>query len=103
MRPKTREAAIAMQQLKKALYNNRFEYFLEPGDFLILDNRKVMHGRYPFQAYFDKKDRWLQRVYVTKQWATAKVMYRNGSRAIYHEFEKTQEFPKIELPELTTN
>jgi len=37
---------------------------LEPGDLLVVDNRKCIHGRTPFSARYDGYDRWLQRAYV---------------------------------------
>ena len=37
---------------------------LECGDFLIIDNRRVLHSRTSFDADFDGYDRWLQRVYI---------------------------------------
>jgi L-asparagine oxygenase len=37
---------------------------LEPGDLLILDNRRCVHGRTRFTAYYDGNDRWIQRIYV---------------------------------------
>lgn len=35
-----------------------------PGDLLILDNRKVLHGRESFHSNFDVNKRWCQRVIV---------------------------------------
>jgi alpha-ketoglutarate-dependent taurine dioxygenase len=37
---------------------------LEPGDCIVVDNRKALHGRSPFHADFDGQDRWLQRVHI---------------------------------------
>lgn len=37
--------------------------YLQPGDALLLDNRKVAHGRTSFTPLFDGRDRWLQRGY----------------------------------------
>ena len=37
---------------------------LEPGSMLLLNNRKVAHGRSRFKPRYDGTDRWLQRVYV---------------------------------------
>jgi L-asparagine oxygenase len=37
---------------------------LQPGDILVLDNDTVVHGRAPFKARYDGKDRWLKRVSV---------------------------------------
>lgn len=36
---------------------------LMPGDVLIVNNRKVMHGRRPFDVQYTGEDRWVQRVY----------------------------------------
>ncbi len=37
---------------------------LTPGDMLVVNNRKALHGRTPFTPRFDGQDRWLQRCYV---------------------------------------
>ena len=37
---------------------------LEPGDLMIINNYKAVHGRSPFTPRFDGCDRWLQRTYV---------------------------------------
>jgi alpha-ketoglutarate-dependent taurine dioxygenase len=38
---------------------------LEPGDLLIIDNYRSVHGRRPFRARYDGADRWLRHVMVT--------------------------------------
>ncbi|WP_316524263.1 guanitoxin biosynthesis L-enduracididine beta-hydroxylase GntD [Kitasatospora brasiliensis] len=37
---------------------------LRPGDLLIVDNKRAVHGRRPFQARYDGTDRWLRRINV---------------------------------------
>lgn len=37
---------------------------LEPGSLLLINNRKVAHGRTCFEPRYDGTDRWLQRVYI---------------------------------------
>jgi L-asparagine oxygenase len=37
---------------------------LEPGELIIFDNRKVIHGRSPFRASFSKEGRWCQRIFI---------------------------------------
>ncbi|KAI0446418.1 hypothetical protein F4803DRAFT_503463 [Xylaria telfairii] len=37
---------------------------LEPGTLLLINNRKIAHGRTCFEPKYDGQDRWLQRVYV---------------------------------------
>lgn len=38
--------------------------YLKPGDMLLIDNRKIVHGRTPFIPKYDGKDRWLQRLFT---------------------------------------
>jgi Fe(II)/alpha-ketoglutarate-dependent arginine beta-hydroxylase len=38
---------------------------LAPGELLIIDNKRAVHGRRPFQARYDGTDRWLRRINVT--------------------------------------
>ena len=37
---------------------------LTPGDMLVIDNRRALHGRTPFTPQFDGRDRWLRRCYT---------------------------------------
>ncbi|MFE3602199.1 TauD/TfdA family dioxygenase [Streptomyces sp. NPDC059142] len=39
---------------------------LAPGDMLLVDNRSAVHGRRPFAARYDGKDRWLKRISVSR-------------------------------------
>ncbi|GAA3228527.1 guanitoxin biosynthesis L-enduracididine beta-hydroxylase GntD [Dactylosporangium siamense] len=39
---------------------------LEPGDIMFVDNYRAVHGRQPFKANFDGRDRWLRRVNITR-------------------------------------
>jgi Fe(II)/alpha-ketoglutarate-dependent arginine beta-hydroxylase len=39
---------------------------LQPGDMLFVDNFRAVHGRKPFSARFDGRDRWLKRITVTR-------------------------------------
>ncbi|MFI6697523.1 guanitoxin biosynthesis L-enduracididine beta-hydroxylase GntD [Streptomyces sp. NPDC050509] len=39
---------------------------LAPGDLLLVDNRSAVHGRRPFAARYDGKDRWLKRISVSR-------------------------------------
>ena len=87
MTAQTTEAQVAMQALKEALDRNRKSFFLQQGDVLILDNRRVLHGRNAFNAKFDGQDRWLQRVYVMDSLKNFQAYYGSSSRIINHCFE----------------
>ncbi|MFD8567248.1 TauD/TfdA family dioxygenase [Streptomyces sp. NPDC059639] len=58
------EAVRAMDALIEHLDGNTYEVVLGAGDVCFIDNRNVVHGRRPFRASFDGKDRWLKRVNV---------------------------------------
>ncbi len=47
-----------------ALRSTMKEILSEPGDLIIIDNRRTSHSRTKFKAYFDGYDRWLQRVFI---------------------------------------
>jgi L-asparagine oxygenase len=36
-----------------------------PGRLVLIDNRRVLHSRFPFRPNYDGRDRWLQRLMVT--------------------------------------
>jgi hypothetical protein len=62
----SREAREALDVLKNVLLSVREGILLEPGDLLIFDNRRVVHGRAAYDAFFDGQDRWLQRSYISR-------------------------------------
>jgi L-asparagine oxygenase len=53
---------------------------LQPGDLLLIDNRKGAHGRSAFRASFDGCDRWLHRVYVRRSVWELRSQLRRGLR-----------------------
>lgn len=48
----------------RAIDDHITEVVLEPGDLLIIDNHRAVHGRRPFKPTYSGKDRWLKRVNV---------------------------------------
>ena len=59
------EAEEALASLGKAMDAVQIPVPTVPGRLVILDNRRVMHARYPFHPSFDGNDRWLQRCMST--------------------------------------
>ncbi|GAB3502055.1 clavaminate synthase Cs1 [Amycolatopsis cihanbeyliensis] len=70
MTTKTAKDVAALDALSAALEDVTEPVVLRRGDLLIIDNFRVVHGRAPFFARWDGKDRWLHRAYVRT--------YRNG-------------------------
>jgi enduracididine beta-hydroxylase len=64
--PASREHADALTRLRALIDSSSAEVILAPGDLLIMDNLRAVHGRAPFRARFDGTDRWLLRAYVTR-------------------------------------
>ncbi|HEX8094706.1 guanitoxin biosynthesis L-enduracididine beta-hydroxylase GntD [Jatrophihabitans sp.] len=58
------EAADALRAVVSHLDRNLYDLVLDQGCVGFIDNRNVVHGRRPFRAYYDGKDRWLKRVNV---------------------------------------
>ncbi|WP_051717757.1 TauD/TfdA family dioxygenase [Streptomyces megasporus] len=58
------EEARALRRLAAELDAKRVEHALAPGELLLLDNRRTVHARTPFQARNDGTDRWLLRTMI---------------------------------------
>nr|WP_240810985.1 guanitoxin biosynthesis L-enduracididine beta-hydroxylase GntD [Streptomyces tendae] len=57
---------------------------LHPGDVLFIDNYKAVHGRKPFTARFDGRDRWLRRTNVSRDLRKSRgTRISAGSRVIF--------------------
>lgn len=71
------DAAAALAHLTGALQAAARGHVLEPGDLLIVDNRRVAHARTAFRPRFDGTDRWLLRAMTC---ASARAHRRRGAR-----------------------
>lgn len=60
------EAAEALSALVDCLDASTYDLVLRPGEVCFLDNRTVAHGRRPFRARYDGRDRWLKRVNIVE-------------------------------------
>ncbi|NLU71920.1 hypothetical protein HCC61_04340 [Streptomyces sp. HNM0575] len=60
------EAAAALGRLCEQLQAGLVDVALEPGDVLVIDNQRCVHGRKPFRARLDGTDRWLRKLTVTR-------------------------------------
>lgn len=83
----TKEADSAMQSLRSLLHDNSKHVVLQPGDLLIVDNRRAVHGRSAFTPSFDGYDRWLQRTKVLRDIEKASSEFNFESRVITTSFD----------------
>ena len=58
------EATKALEAVIAAFDAKLRDVILGPGDLLIVDNMRAVHGRRPFTARYDGTDRWLRRINV---------------------------------------
>lgn len=63
----TPQAQELLNELQDIIEACTQEVVLKTGDLLVIDNRKTIHGRKPFQARYDGTDRWVQRILVRKK------------------------------------
>lgn len=59
----TASGARALDRLRDAFMSTMVGTVLTPGDLLIIDNRKAVHGRTGFTPRHDGADRWLRRCF----------------------------------------
>lgn len=64
--PEDREAKEAFESVCEQLTASIRQIALAPGDCLVLDNYKCVHGRRPFKPSYNGKDRWLKRVSISR-------------------------------------
>jgi len=64
------EARLSLEKLKLSIEKLKSGVHLQPGELLVVDNRRGMHGRNQYTTEFAGKDRWLQRVHIkeTSPW-----------------------------------
>lgn len=58
-------AEKALEIVIDAIDNRLRDVVITPGELLIIDNKRAVHGRKPFKARYDGTDRWLRRINVT--------------------------------------
>lgn len=77
-----REAMAALAELQAAAVRRATTTRLCPGEMLVIDNHRAVHGRTPFRPRYDGADRWLLRSFVTKDLRTSGAARRDDSRIV---------------------
>ena len=68
--------AAALRRLCELVESSLEDLVLAAGELLIIDNFRAVHGRAPFAARFDGTDRWLKRMYITRDLRRSRPMRR---------------------------
>lgn len=62
MRGKTPEAQAVLEKVKSLISASTREVVLRDSEAMIINNKKCVHGRKPFQPRYDGTDRWVKRI-----------------------------------------
>jgi Fe(II)/alpha-ketoglutarate-dependent arginine beta-hydroxylase len=82
--PEDPVARSTFEELQRLVDEALEDRALEPGDIVFIDNFQAVHGRKPFKARYDGRDRWLKRINVVRDLrksrearvsATSRVLY----------------------------
>lgn len=82
----TPEAEHALQVVRGLVNEAKRDVVIEPGCLLVIDNRRCVHARSDFKAYYDGRDRWLQRMAVVRDLEPSLRDRVRGTRIIATDF-----------------
>ncbi|HEX8087935.1 MAG TPA: TauD/TfdA family dioxygenase [Blastocatellia bacterium] len=68
------EARLAHARLTKYIESNCVAINLKPGELLLIDNRRAVHGRTAITPRYDETDRWVQRVAIWRKWLPKELL-----------------------------
>jgi Fe(II)/alpha-ketoglutarate-dependent arginine beta-hydroxylase len=78
------KAREALDVISQALDARVCEVALQPGEILLVDNFRAVHGRKPFRARYDGTDRWLKRINITRDLRKSRAQRAtSGARVVY--------------------
>lgn len=80
------EAEALVKKIINLYYQYRFEHNLKPGEMILVDNRRAVHGRSPFQPRFDGYDRFIVRSFVVLDLEKSKYARLENERVIAARF-----------------
>jgi alpha-ketoglutarate-dependent taurine dioxygenase len=84
----TPEACRALEVVRELVNAVKQEVAIEAGSLLVLDNRRCVHARSVFSAFFDGRDRWLQRASVVRDLDASVEDRIRGTRVIATDFSR---------------
>lgn len=76
----------ALDKLNEVAHEVTQGVALRPGNMLIVDNYRVVHGRTAFKPRYDGQDRWLQRSFVARDLRQSATVRDQDSRVISRDF-----------------
>jgi len=78
----TEESNQMVKKIVDLYYEHREQHCLEPGDIVLIDNNRAVHGRSGFSPRYDGKDRFLIRCFSTFDFTKSEYARTDGERMI---------------------
>ena len=80
----TEEANEIIKKITNIYYEHRIQHCLQPGEIMIINNNKALHGRSGFTPKYDGKDRFLIRCFGMTNEKYEKTLYaREGNSRMF--------------------
>ncbi|WP_432545083.1 TauD/TfdA family dioxygenase [Kineococcus sp. SYSU DK002] len=82
----TKHAQALLERVLEVYVAHRHAVVLQPGDVLLLDNLRAMHGRSPFAPRFDGTDRFITRGFVVRDLRRSRFARPGDGRVVQASF-----------------
>lgn len=76
------EATDMIRKIVDIYYQHKIRHNLKPGEIVLIDNRRAVHGRSAFKPRYDGKDRFLIRCFATFDLSKSEYARENQTRTI---------------------
>jgi L-asparagine oxygenase len=86
MRGLNEEAQALIARVVEVYRAERRSVVLEPGQILLVDNVRSVHGRSPFQPYFDGRDRFIIRSFAVRDLVRTRYARPGNGRVVAAEY-----------------
>jgi L-asparagine oxygenase len=86
MRGVTDEAQAMIARVVEVYRAHRFSVTLQPGQVLLVDNVRAVHGRSPFTPSFDGSDRFISRSFAVRDLVRTRYARPGNSRTVAAEY-----------------
>jgi len=80
----------------RGIVHEHMEYILlNPGEMLVFDNYKCLHGRTSFQPHYDGNDRWLQRLLVVRDLSVNQKLLSTSGRILNWQYKPNEYYGNV--------
>jgi L-asparagine oxygenase len=78
----TEESKPFIKKIVDIYYNKRISHVLQPGEIILIDNLRAVHGRSPFLPNYDGNDRFIVRCFGVYDYEFSNYARLNNSRMV---------------------